>query len=103
VRVNVWAYLASVGAIRSGTTLASALPDMIERAIGWVITRAAEWPEPDDPALEALGYLGNDAGATLAAHTLEKVVLPGLEQLDVDLAPARARIAERNWLASSSA
>jgi hypothetical protein len=94
-----WAYLASRRAEGRLAGLAEALPAMLDRTMGRVMRMTRREPEPDDPALEAWGYLGNDAGAALFVRTLRDVVLPGFAMLDVDLGPARAAIDEAGWLA----
>jgi hypothetical protein len=93
-----WAYLATRAAERRVAGLAEALPGMLDRTIGRVLRACRKAPEADDPAREAFGFLGNDAGAAIFTRTLGEVILPGLEMLGVDQGPARAAIAEGGWL-----
>jgi len=94
-----WAHLATRRDPALAPGLPGALPAMLERTVGWVMKLAETHPEPDDRSLEALGYLGHDAGAAIFARALRDVILPGFEVLGVDLGPARQYIAERRWLA----
>src|SRR5207249_326894 len=95
-----WAYLASRRREGRLAGLAEALPAMLDRTMGWVMRKPITHPEPDAPALEAFGYLGNDAGAAIFGRTLHDVILPGFETLGVDLGPAQQRIDEQGWLTS---
>jgi hypothetical protein len=94
-----WAYLASRRAEGRLDGLAEALPDMLDRTMRRAMSSAAADPEPDDPALEALGYLGNDTGAAIFTRTLRDVILPGFELLGLDRGPVERRAHERGWLA----
>jgi hypothetical protein len=92
-----WAYLATRAAEQRLGALAAELPAMLDRTIGRVLRAARRDPEPDDPAREAFGFLGHDAGATLFTRTLHDVVFPGFELCGVDLGPARAAAAAGSW------
>jgi hypothetical protein len=94
-----WAYLSSRAGERRLDGLAEALPGMLDRTIGRVLRSAKRAPEPDDPAREAFGFLGNDAGAALFSRTLRDVILPGFELCGVELGPAREAAAAGGWLA----
>jgi hypothetical protein len=91
-----WAYLASRARDGSAGALANALPAMLDRAFRSVLRpRAAEATEP---RLETCAYLGHRASADVYRRSLRDVILPGFEQLGVDLGPAHARVRERGWL-----
>jgi hypothetical protein len=90
-----WAYLASRAAERRLDGLAGALPGMLDRTIGRVLRAAVREPEPDDPARQAFGFLGNDAGAAVFTRTLRDVIVPGFELCGVELGPALAAQALR--------
>jgi hypothetical protein len=49
--------------------------------------------EPDDPAMEAFGYLGKGASVAVLRRALTDVIVPGFETLGVDLSYAQATIA----------
>jgi len=96
-----WAYLAERARERSAGALASALPAMLDRTFRAVLgaplgRRGARGD--DDAALEACAHLGPRAAADVYARALRDVILPGFEQLGVDLAPSRALLRERRWI-----
>jgi len=94
-----WAYVA--GRARDGALhgLAEALPAMLDRTFrGMLGARRPATGGNDDARLETCGYLGARAGADVYRRTLRDVILPGFEQLGVELGPARARVRERGWL-----
>jgi hypothetical protein len=94
-----WAYLA--GRARDGALhgLAEALPAMLERTFRGMLGSRQAAPDGDDDArLETCGYLGRRAGVEVYRRALRDVILPGFDQLGVDLRPARARVRERRWL-----
>jgi hypothetical protein len=62
---------------------------------------AGAGPEPDAAALLALGVLPRAEKRAIFVGALEDVVFPGLEQLGVDAAPARAWLAARLAAAAS--
>jgi hypothetical protein len=88
-----WAYLAARKGDARLVTLAGALPSMLDRTAGRALRDFARRAEPDDPAREAFGHLGARAGATAVRRALRDVIVPGFEQLGVDLAPSRDGIA----------
>jgi hypothetical protein len=92
-----WAYLAARS--RDGTVhgLGEALPAMLTRTFrGTLESPAAK--QADDARLEACGYLGPSAGAEVYRRALRDVILPGFEQLGVELGPSRALVRERGWI-----
>jgi hypothetical protein len=89
-----WAYLATrAREAATLTSLASALPAMLERTIGRVVDQPAT--DADEPVLEAHGYLAQRTARALYASALHEVILPGFTAIGVDLGPARAWVAER--------
>lgn len=93
-----WAYLASRAAEGRLDGLATVLPSMLDCTVGRVLRTTGRAPEPDNPAREAFGFLGNDAGAALFTRTLGEVILPGFELAGVNLGPTRAAAAAGGWL-----
>ncbi len=93
-----WAYLASRARAKELDGLAEALPRMLERTMGGVVAAAAKRPEPDDRAMEAVGYLGLSASAAVFTRTLHDVILPGLDECGVDARPVKAWARERGWV-----
>jgi hypothetical protein len=94
-----WAYLA--GRARDGALhgLADVLPAMLDRTFrGMLGPRPAASSGNDDAKLETCGYLGPRAGAEVYRRALRDVILPGFEQVGVDLEHAQARVRERGWL-----
>jgi hypothetical protein len=93
-----WAYLA--GRSRDGTlgALADALPAMLSRTFQGVLGSRKAASDQDDPRLETCGYLGPRAGADVYRRALRDVIVPGLEQLGVELRAARAFLQERHWV-----
>ncbi len=83
-----WAYLASRATAGTTSGLAEALPSLLDRTVGRALAGLVAAPDRDDPAMEAFGYLGNTTGATVIRQALHEVILPGLEQLEVDTRPA---------------
>jgi hypothetical protein len=95
-----WAYLAERARERTTGDLAAALPAMLERTFHVVLGRAGDRgaARDDDAKLESCGYLGPRAAADVYARALHDVILPGFEQLGVELGPAQALLRERRWL-----
>ncbi len=94
-----WAYLA--GRSRDGSLggLAEALPAMLDRTFrGIRASKPAASSGRDEAQLETCGYLGPRAGAEVYRRALRDVILPGFEQVGVDLEHAQARVRERSWL-----
>jgi hypothetical protein len=91
-----WAYLAA--RVRAGSVgaLSDALPAMLDRTFRSVL--APRPAKDEEPVLETCAYLGHRAGADVYRRSLRDVILPGFEQLGVDLGPARERVRERGWL-----
>jgi hypothetical protein len=87
-----WAYLATRQADPAVAALAPALPAMIDRTVGRALRDLARRADPDDPAAEALGHLGATAGCRAIRRALRDVIVPGFEQLGVDLSPSREQI-----------
>jgi hypothetical protein len=92
-----WAYLAERAQRRELAGLADALPSMLDRTFGGVLRHAKANPDKDDPKMEAVGYLGYSAGASVYLRTLREVVLPGLDECGVDARGARKWALERGW------
>lgn len=92
-----WAYLAARAQAKELAGLDAALPAMLERTVGHVMTYAATRPEADDPAMEAVGYLGLSASEAVYRRTLRDVILPGLDQCGVDVRRLSRLAAERGW------
>jgi len=93
-----WAYLAERTHERSAGALAAALPAMLDRTFRGVLGGAREAAtRVDDARLETCAYLGPRVAADVYARALRDVILPGFEQLGVDLAPSRALLRERRW------
>jgi hypothetical protein len=104
-----WAYLAGRARDRSLGALAGALPAMLTRTFAAVLgprrargdggggTEGRTDTASDDPRLEACAYLGPRAGADVYRRALRDVILPGFEQLGLDLAAARDLVRERGW------
>lgn len=67
--------------------LGGVLPSLVARSMDAVLQSAASQPEPDDAALESLGYLGADAGAALYREAFREVIAPGFEALAIGVAP----------------
>jgi len=93
-----WAYLAARS--RDGTLggLAEALPAMLSRTFRGVLGSRKAASDEDDPRLETCGYLGARVGADVYRRALRDVIVPGLEQLGVELRPSRALLQERHWV-----
>jgi hypothetical protein len=91
-----WAYLAERARERRLGELAKALPAMLDRTFRAVLAAARRAPR-DDARLEKCAYLGVRAGADIYARALHSVILPGFEELGVDLGPARDLVGERGW------
>jgi hypothetical protein len=90
-----WAYLAERARARAIDGLAAALPEMLERTFKGVLDAVPS--RRDESKLEACGYLAADTGADVYRRALRDVILPGFEQLGVDLAPSRERLRARGW------
>jgi hypothetical protein len=93
-----WAYLAARS--RDGTLdgLGEALPGILARTFQGVLGSTQAASREDDPELEACGYLGPRAGADVYRRALRDVIVPGLEQVGVDLRASRAFLGERRWV-----
>lgn len=92
-----WAYLAERAREKRLGGLAKHLPAMLDRTFRPVLGAAARKGPADDVRLESCAYLGPRAGADVYRSALADVILPGFEEIGVDLGPARARIRERGW------
>jgi hypothetical protein len=93
-----WAYLAQRSRGGPIDGLGEALPAMLERTFQGVLGPSPEAQAADDPRLEALAYLGPRAGADVYRRSLREVILPGFEELGVDLRASRAMLRERGWM-----
>jgi hypothetical protein len=91
-----WAYLAERARERRLGGLARILPAMLDRNFRAVLGAARRAPG-DDSKLEQCAYLGARAGADVYSRALHDVILPGFEEVGVDLGPARALVCERGW------
>ena len=94
-----WAYLAERARAGSVGGLAEALPSMLVRTIDPVVRAAAKATREDDAALEALGYLGPRASAAVYLRALRGVILPGFEELGIELGPSMEHARASGWLA----
>jgi hypothetical protein len=97
-----WAYLAERARERRLGGLAKALPAMLDRTFGPVLGARRRGPREDrqrDVGLERCAYLGPSAGADVYARALRDVILPGFDELGVDLGPTRKLLQERGWAA----
>ncbi|HTQ47883.1 MAG TPA: ferritin-like domain-containing protein [Polyangiaceae bacterium] len=92
-----WAYLAERAGERRLGGLAKQLPAMLDRTFGPVLGAAGRKRPDDDARLESCAFLGPRAGADVYARALRDVILPGFEELGVDLGPTLARVSERGW------
>jgi len=93
-----WAYLAAACRDGRATSVAAALPELLERTVADVFRDAREQPEPDDAELDRAGYLGRTRSARVYQDALEKVILPGFDALDIETRAARELARERGWL-----
>jgi len=88
-----WAYLGARK--RDGTLegLAEALPELLDRTVVRALV-----PRPDakdDSAMEAFGYLGNNASCEMILRAAFEVILPGFEAVAIDTSAARAHLNDR--------
>ncbi len=76
-----WAYLATRH--RDGTMhgIEEALPAIIERTA--IRSLAPRTGAADDPAMEAFGFLGNDAAGEAIHRALGEVIVPGFEKFGI--------------------
>ncbi len=74
------------------------LVQLLDRGVGEVLRLSAERRERDDPAMEALGWLGNDAGAEVYREGLRDILLPGFDEIGLSTTAARTSARERGWL-----
>jgi hypothetical protein len=70
---------------------------MLDRVFLPVLSASGRRSANDDAKLESCAFLGPRAGAEVYAGALRDVILPGFEELGVDLGPARARAREHGW------
>ena len=63
---------------------------------GWV-ARSVAIERASEARFETCGYLAPRTGAEVYARALRDVILPGFEQLGIDLAPSRAYLSDRGW------
>jgi hypothetical protein len=92
-----WAYLAERAREKTLDGLTQALPAMLDRTFRAVFDAASKTRGPDDENLERCAYLGPRAGADVYRRALHSVILPGFEEIGIDIEPARARVRERGW------
>jgi hypothetical protein len=52
----------------------------------------------DDPALEAIGYLGPEATRAVYRKVLDQLILPGFEGLGIATAATREALRQRGWI-----
>jgi hypothetical protein len=93
-----WAYLATRSRDGALGGLAGALPGILSRTFQAVLGSPRVASQEDDPRLEACGYLGASTAADVYRRSLRDVIIPGFEQLGVDLRASRAFLAERHWM-----
>jgi hypothetical protein len=107
-----WAYLAARTQQSTLSGLASALPSMLDRTFGTAIRNLGR--VTDDDAMEAFGYVRDEACGEIFRRALRDVVIPGFEMLGVDLValahtpsearrgcPRRGEDVEAGWGATS--
>jgi hypothetical protein len=98
-----WAYLAERTHERRAQGLAEALPAMLERTFRVVLGRTDGSSRRDSAAMrdseatERCAYLGPRAASDVYRRALHRVILPGFEELGVDLRASRALLRERRW------
>lgn len=92
-----WAYVTERSRARRLDGIAEALPAMLDRTVGPVLTAAASARSIDDERLESCAYLSPRAAGAIYSRALRDVILPGFETLGIDLRPALTRIRERAW------
>ena len=93
-----WAYLASRSRDGALSGLAEALPAMLTRTFRPVLGAPPSGPDADEARLETCGYLGPRRTAEVYRRALGTVIVPGFEQLGVDLEPLRSVIREHAWM-----
>jgi hypothetical protein len=91
-----WAYLAERARERRLGGLARALPPMLDRTFAAVLRATRRGPR-DDAHLERCAYLGPRASSDVARRALDDVILPGFEEVGIDVGPLRAHARERGW------
>lgn len=89
-----WAHLASEHAQGATSFLGPLIPAMLAGSIDPELFVQAP-PGEDDEALLEYGVLPRRMKLEVFRHTLGEVVLPGLDHLGVDTAPARSWLAEK--------
>lgn len=89
-----WAHLAREAAARDVSFLARWIPTMLSGSVDDSTFAAAE-ASGDSEELLRHGVLPRSRKREIFLRTLEEVVLPGLEQFGIDLAPARGWLASR--------
>ncbi len=93
-----WAYVAERARAGTHGALSAALPAMLDRTVGPVL-RAPATTKRDDVELESLGYLGREASVAVYRRALGGVIIPGFEEVGVDMSPAIAHARACHWLA----
>lgn len=93
-----WAYLAARSRDGALGGLSEALPPIFKRTFQAVLAPPGIAAHEDDARLEACGYLGARAAAEVYRRTLRDVILPGLEQLGVELTPSLSLLRESHWI-----
>jgi hypothetical protein len=93
-----WAYLAQVKRDGGGAALDRALPELLVATVKPVFDEAVQYPEKDDPRLEAHAYLSTAAARTIYARTLGDVILPGFDALGVATEKARSMARAEGWI-----
>jgi hypothetical protein len=91
-----WAYVAERARERRLGGLARALPAMLDRTFAAVLRPPRRGPR-DDQHLERCAYLGPRAGSDVARRALHDVILPGFEEVGIDVGPLHAHMRERGW------
>lgn len=86
-----WAYLATRARSGSLAGLTEALPAMLDRTFGRALRGLGR--VEDNEAMEAFGYVRDDACNGIFRRALRDVVVPGFEMLGVDLSAVRAPVA----------
>lgn len=94
-----WTHLTN--ACREGWGAAVVEPRLIalvDRTVGEVLRLSAARRERDDAAMEALAWLGNDAGAEVYREGLRDMLVPGFDALGLSTRALRDHAHEKGWI-----
>ncbi len=91
-----WAYLASRARDGSIGDLSAALPDLVQRSLGAILSETAH--EPSSAPLASVAHMTLQEGRAIYREALADVILPGFARAGLDIGPTRALADERGWL-----